>query len=164
MRRTIPEHGYTLVVVIVLLTVLMVLGAGAIRMAGAGTRGAIAQRSNVTVAACARAARDAIKSQIRFMNPLPQEFSLELMAGNDVVQTIRDGHPEGLPTLGDITSVEFLTDAALGTARSPSLHPRISNDILPASEFTGSAMRVVAVCTDDVGRTHEVEFLLRYGL
>lgn len=156
------DDGYTLVVVVVVLTVLMVLGAGAIRVAGAGAQGAIANRSAVSVTACARAAREAIKSQIRFMQPLPQSFELTTVTPAGVtVQTIQSGHSHGPDT---IQSIEFLTDSTLGTGRSPSLHPRISNDILPANQTGAAAMRVVAICTDDVGRTQEVEFLLRYGL
>lgn len=172
------ERGYTLIVVVVLLAVLLVLGAGAIRMAGSEVAAASGNRRNAAMAACAKAARDVMIGQLRFANPIPTSFSMKVATGGvamngdspsgDVMLEVKEGHGDDMaPARAEVKSVEFITDDMLGKGKTPTAVVKMTNN-LPGGAGGGmggsGGARVTARCTDAAGRTQEVEFLIRYGI
>lgn len=170
------SRGFTLIVVVVLLAVLLVLGAGAIKMATSQVAAASGHRRQVALDACAKAARNVLVSQLQFQSAIPKSFSLEVATAGvslnggpppgNLQVTLKNGHdPNAAPSL--VKDVTPISNGMLGKGRTPPNNGgNITNDLQApgtGGSLSGGA-RVIATCTDAGGRTEEVEFLIRYGV
>ncbi|RMG15612.1 MAG: hypothetical protein D6729_12260 [Deltaproteobacteria bacterium] len=184
------QGGYTLIVTLILLAVLLVVGAAAVKMAGSEVRGAIGAQKQEMMVNCAQAAREYLLSQLRWGAPMPQadpatgkidpKFTFELMDPADPAKPIlqlnkvgaNKGHVPGV--VPQIERIEFHNDATLGKSSSGPVGVQITNNIPgPQGAGGGVGARITVLCSvpdprDPVNnpplRSQEVEMLVRYGI
>ena len=158
------QRGYTLIVVVTIVTVLLVLGVGSIRIAGRESKAATATSRTAVLEACARSARELMVSQLRFMQPIPTSFHAQVVGPDDVVG-LEIGSGCHDTTDFSIGQVEIVTPESLGAGRSPSLHrTRTSSPGYGPMAGGSTSARVTAICRDETGRSHEVEFMISFGI
>jgi len=164
------EGGFTLIVVMILLAVMLIVGAGAIEMAAGEVDAANGYRKVITMESCARAVRQVLISQLRFGTGLPSTIQAVNLtdAGGNPELTLDSGHDPASPAsvvqdqAGAVVDVEIIPDSALGAGRTGVLHPRMTNEATDVGSMV-NGMRVFGRCRDRVGRTQEIEFTIRYG-
>ena len=182
------DGGYTLIVTLILLAVLMVLGASAIKMANSEVEGAIGYQKREMLTSCARAARDYLLSNLRWGGSIPRsDPATGAFVGPAVRTEIKDPDGNAVLVLNDVGAnfghvpgvvpqierVEMLHDETLGRGGTGPVSLSITNNIPgPGGTGGGLAARVTVLCSvpDPRGsalpplRSHELEMIVRYGL
>jgi len=170
MHRTHSDRGYTLIIVLVILAVLLILGAGALRLASREVESAASGTHSTTMLACARAARQLLQSQLRLNANFPQTFSMSTgsTGGNDAstLKVSQGGDPDAPHVATGVKSIQLVSPQNCGRGSSGSGNFRnLSNQVLGRNGASaGACNRVIARCEDNSGRVQEVEFTIHYGL
>ena len=172
MYRTQGDRGYTLIIVLVILAVLLILGAGALRLASREVESAASGTHSTTMLACARAARQMLQSQLRLNANFPTSFSLTTGQANasdpspSKLTVASGGDPDAPPMATNVTNVQLVSPQNCGRGSSGSGNFRnLSNQVLGRNGASaGSCRRIIARCEDNSGRVQEVEFTIHYGL
>ena len=159
------QNGSALVLAVVVVAVLAVLSAAALRFTSAELGATRAFRSGTELVSCAEAGRKLLISKFRRM-----EMPLSLTLSSEMENPGSDGCPDPLPEghhcargghYGqNVTAVKLVTNAMTSQRSQRDLTNVISRYALGA----GQQYQVVVHSTDDRGRESEVEFALRFGL
>lgn len=160
------HHGYTLLAVLIVLTIASLLVAGAIAFTGTERSAAVLRTRDERLSACTQAARNLFLSQTRVLQGKVSSVSLDASlpygdAGDTVqLQSRHYSMPDGGSTT--LTSVQRLNDntmAGASTQVSDSSN-RVGKPMLMAGYYW-----VTAVCEEGTsGPEREIEFVVRVGI
>lgn len=174
LSNRMPAHGSTLVVVSIMLTAVLVAGAAMISVSSLDQEEASASTRMMMLRACAASAKEAYMSRVRYPATLPTSFSMQVKNPNtsEVLLDLAEGHDPSaahsalvVGLTSDPQNVQFVDDKSLGFGKTSNYNPVLTNNLGPrGAGMGGGGRRVIARCRDKVGRTVEVDLLIRYGL